>query len=326
MQIDRETRVRAKLALRQAMYYIYDPNVTLIDFGYPETQGKIVPGEVTMRFHVAKKLGGVALESAVEGGFTRPIPPTFAGFETDVPEGVYRLQQWGWGWGRPRRLRRDVRASRGDPLCGGISISDAHHNAYGTLGGIVVDRDTEEPMMLSNWHVLAADWRARPGLSIYQPGRRDGGGRSDTVATLARHAMAKNLDAAVARLTDERDIANDQVDLGPIRGVGRAELGMEVVKSGRTTKITRGQITAIDGLTKINYRGIDRVIHNVVTVEPFNVAEQVSAGGDSGSWWVNSETMEVVALHFAGSNRPERALAIEMPQVLNALNVDLFVS
>ncbi|UCC54123.1 MAG: hypothetical protein JSV68_09145, partial [Anaerolineaceae bacterium] len=99
---------------------------------------------------------------------------------------------------------------------------------------------------------------------------------------------------------------------------------MEVVKSGRRTAITRGLVTAVDGTIKINYRGVDRLIRNVVSIEPRNLG-QVSAGGDSGSIWIQENTMNAVGLHFAGSDRPERALAIDMQPVLDALNVDLVI-
>ena len=52
---------------------------------------------------------------------------------------------------------------------------------------------------------------------------------------------------------------------------------------------------------------------------------QVSAPGDSGSWWLEEGTNKVVGLHFAGANRPEYGLAIRMANVLNALNVDLML-
>jgi endonuclease G len=51
----------------------------------------------------------------------------------------------------------------------------------------------------------------------------------------------------------------------------------------------------------------------------------VSAAGDSGSLWLDESTMRVIGLHFAGSNQPERALALDIQPVLDALNVDLLI-
>lgn len=325
MDIDGMTLARARLALREAvLVYLFDPNVGLIDFGHPEHGGKIAEDELAIRFHVRRKLSGPALEAAVGAGQTRPIPPFIAGFPTDVPEGIYRLQQqWsGWGgWGKPPAV--NSRTARADPLRGGLSISDENHYAAGTLGGLVIDRMTGAEMILSNWHVLVADWGARAGQLIYQPGRLDGGTSLDTVATLTRDAMAVNLDAAVARLNGGRRLVNDQLDLEPVAGIGWAELGMQVVKSGRTSGVTYGRVTAIEGIAKMRYGFLERIIRHVVTIEPRLDFETVSAAGDSGSWWLEQDTRRAIGLHFAGSNAPERGLALDMPAVLDALNVDL---
>lgn len=328
MYIDKMTMAYARQALRQAARdFLFTPNINLIDFGYPEREGKIVAGELSIRLHVDRQLSGLALESAIKTGQTKPIPSTIGGFPTDVPEGHYRPHQWWWGgWWGWQRPKTDPRAQRADPLRGGMSISDERHNGYGTLGGMVIDRDTGQEMIVSNWHVLAADWIARPGQRIFQPGRLDGGLAADTVATLARDAMGASLDAAVATLNGSRPLINDQLDLGPVQGVRRAHLGMEVVKSGRRSGITYGEVTAIEGVAKIRYSGLDRVIRQVITIEPRRAGDEISAPGDSGSCWLDVNTMDAVGLHFAGSNEPERGLALDMLSVLDALNVKMVTS
>lgn len=321
MNVEGMMLARARLALREAVRaYLFDPNVGLIDFGHPEHSGQIAENELAIRFHVRRKLSGPALEAAVGAGQTRPIPPFIAGFPTDVPEGTYRLQQW-FGWGQsPVGNSRMVRAN---PLRGGLSISDEYHYAAGTLGGLVVDRLTGAEMILSNWHVLVVDWGVRAGQCIYQPGRLDGGTSLDTVATLTRDAMAVNLDAAVATLNGSRQWVNDQLELEPVAGVGQAELGMQVVKSGRTSGVTYGRVTAVEGIARMSYGFLERIIRHIVTIEPRSSFEEVSAAGDSGAWWLDQATGQVIGLHFAGSNYPERGLALDMPAVLDALNVDL---
>ena len=321
MPADRMTMARARLALREAAQgWLFDPNVTLVDFGYPIHDGLLAQDELAIRIHVKEKLSGFALEDASETGLTRPIPDHIGEFPTDVPQGTYRPNQW---WSSGRQPRTDPRAARANPLLGGISISDEYHNTYGTLGGKVIDRTTGAEMLLSNWHVLVGDWWPRPHRSIFQPGRLDGGTYGDVVATLARDAMDANLDAAVAVLNGQRPCINYQFEMGPVGGVGDAYLGMEVVKSGRTTHITRGRVAALAGVAKIPYAGLDRIIRNVVTIEPHSPFEDVSAGGDSGSWWLSADSVQAIGLHFAGSNQPERALAIDMRSVLDALNVEI---
>ncbi len=324
MDIDQKTLARARLAMREAVRgWIYDPNVMLIDLGWRERDGQLVEDDLRVRVHVVEKFPkGPALEAAIEERKTRSeIPDTIAGFPVDRPQGAYTLQQrFSSWWSRPATPR----ARRTDPIQGGISISNAYRYGYGTLGGPVEDRETGDRMILSNWHVLAGSWWARPGWPIYQPGWGDGGSRADTVATLTRHAMSSNLDAAVAELTGSRQLINHQFELGPVKGVGWAQLGMEVAKSGRRTDVTYGRVTAIAGTIRINYSGVDRLIRNVVVIEP-RLDPQVSAGGDSGSFWLQESTMHAVGLHFAGSDRPERALALDMQPVLDALNVNLII-
>ena len=186
------------------------------------------------------------------------------------------------------------------------------------------DRDTGKKMILSNWHVLAGGWYSPPGGLILQPGRGDGGSDVDSVATFSRHAMSSGIDAAVAELTGSRQLINKQYDLGPLKGVSKAEANMQVVKSGRRTEITRGLITTVvGGAFKMNYSGVDRLIYHVIKIEPRFPGGEVSAGGDSGSIWCEESTMHAVGLHFAGMDAPEQALAIDMQPVLDALNVDL---
>ena len=323
MNIDQQTLNRARGAAHEAVRrLIYDPNVLMIDIGWPEHGGVLYENELAIRVHVEKKIPqGPALEVATQSGVTRGEIPSFIdGFPVDIPQSPYRLHQW-WsgGWQRPTPLR----ARRTEPIQGGISVANGRIRGYGTLGGVVRDRTSGAPMILSNWHVLVGQWHARPGWPIFQPGQGDGGGDADTVARLSRDAMSVNLDAAVAELTNDRQWINDQLGLGPVKGVGKPQLGMSVTKSGRQSDVTYGRVTGVDGTARLPYSGVYRVINNVMTIEPREVHAQVSAGGDSGSFWLDEETMHVVGLHFAGSDRPERALAINIQPVLDALNVDV---
>lgn len=324
MKIDGQTLARARLAIETAVQkWIYDPNVTLIDFGWPEHNGEIDKQVLAIRVHVKEKfMGRPALQAAIaEGKTSGPIPDTILGFPVNRPVGTYRPQQWLFGpaWQTPVAER----ARHTDPMVGGISISDAYRNIYATLGGLVNDRDTHKDMILSNWHVLVGSWGARVGQPIIQPGMGDGGSDADTVGKLSRHAMSSGLDAAVAELSGSRPLINNQLGLGPVKGVVLAEPGMEVVKSGRRTEITYGLVTGIGGVAPMNYSGVDRTIHNVVTIVPRPGFTVISAAGDSGSFWLEEETMNAVGLHFAGSDEPARALAMDMQPVLDALNVEI---
>ncbi len=316
MNADRRRYARARLALRSvARQHLYNPNmqVTMIDYGIP-IRSSGASDDPTLRFHVQKKRSMIELESIG----AESIPRQIGEFTTDVIQGDFRPHF------KPLSTVTPPATGRHDPLCCGISISDTMFGTAGTLGCLVRDQATGQEMILSNWHVLVVEWFARIGQPICQPGRVDGGGKKDVIATLTRHAMNVNIDAALATLTGARRMLNRQLDLGTLTGVARAELGMHVIKSGRTSGITQALVTGVDGEARIPYRGLMRSIQHVVTLNSIN-GGNVSSGGDSGSCWMEKESNRAIGLHFAGSNNPETGLALDMQQVLDALHVDLVV-
>ena len=116
---------------------------------------------------------------------------------------------------------------------GGISISDEYHNTFGTLGGKVVDRQTGEEMLLSNWHVLVGDWLARPNRNIFQPGSVGWWQLCRYSSTLTREAMAVNLDAAVATLNGRRRLLTTNLSWDRVArcGSGTAWHGSSEIRS-----------------------------------------------------------------------------------------------
>ena len=322
------TRVRRGLA-EAISGWLYDPNVRYIDYGFREKESELrMDEEPRIRVHVVEKIpAGPALEAAAARGVTGgEIPRQFAGIPVDCPPGAYRLHpSTGIGPAVATRATANTRTGRVQPLRGGISVSDARRPIAGTLGGPVVDRATGQTMILSNWHVLSGVY-GYPGEPIFQPGRFDGGTQADQVATLDRNSMASNLDAAVATLGDERLVVNAPWDLEPVTGLATAQLGMAVTKSGRTSGVTRGVITGVEGTQRTYYDGAGyRVIRNVISITPGDA--ELSLPGDSGAWWIDAATNNVVGLHFAGNQpgQPEEALAIDIAPVLDALGVDLYV-
>ena len=197
--------------------------------------------------------------------------------------------------------------ARARPLRPGMSVAHVAVTA-GTIGGFVVAGDDEPLQVLSNNHVLADSDRAAPGDVVVQPGPADGGSApADRIGTLERVApLLRNgpnvVDAATAVLDDgvEADLA---YPAGPLTGIARADVGPRVEKVGRTTGLTRGQVTAIelDGLTVQYPVGVVRFDDQVeVTGDgpgPF------SAGGDSGSVVYDPVSSDAVGLLFAGSER-----------------------
>jgi hypothetical protein len=304
---------------RAAALYLHNPRITLIDLGWKVRDGKLT-NELTVRFHVRNKPQGPTYEAfAVQ--HPELVLPSEAdlGFPVDYIEATYDSQLWSPLASTPTMERDQVC----DPLQGGISISNEWEYGYGTLGGLVKDRFTGDEMILSAWHVLAYSAFTRPGLRIFQPGLGDGGTSNNTVARFTRHAMSQGIDAAVAKLEGDRSTLNEEYEIGSVKGAIEPMMDMRLVKSGRASQVTQGIISGIEGEQPIWYGGFERKIRHIVHIMQTPEAGEVSRGGDSGSWWLDFATHKAAALHIAGNDDPEYALAISMPRVLDALQVEI---
>ncbi|HHY05056.1 MAG TPA: hypothetical protein GX534_07720 [Thermoanaerobacterales bacterium] len=105
------------------------------------------------------------------------------------------------------------------------------------------------------------------------------------------------IDAALAKPVKPEYISPDIMGLGSVKGQANPNLGMKLLKSGRTTGITSSSVTALDAVLKV-LLGPD---------EEATFYEQIMAGpmarpGDSGSLVVD-ENMNAVGLLFAGSDK-----------------------
>ena len=195
----------------------------------------------------------------------------------------------------------------------------------GSIGARVVDA-TGNVYILSNNHVLANSNAASIGDAIYQPGPYDGGTAADQIATLFAFkpidfsGAANSFDAAIARSnTSDLGFASPADDgygapaaqiYGDANGDGafddvNALLGLPVQKYGRTTKLTHGQITGINGTVTVCYEVLyifcikSATYTNQLIVD----AAGFSGGGDSGSLIVADDgTLRPVGLLFAGSS------------------------
>jgi hypothetical protein len=195
----------------------------------------------------------------------------------------------------------------------------------GTIGARVTDGTNV--FVLSNNHVLAASNDAHVGDPELQPGPYDGGSDpGDRIGTLyAFRALDFNggnntIDAAIA-ITDALSVANSTP---PDDGYGQPSttifgdanndgtiddktqlLGLNVQKYGRTTKLTHGTITGINGIVDVCYE-----VYIIFCLKSAHYVDQLiitpgtfSGGGDSGSLIVADDgSLRPVALLFAGSN------------------------
>lgn len=122
------------------------------------------------------------------------------------------------------------------------------------------------------------------------------------------------VDCAVARPTRPDVITDEVVGIGRIAGVEKARPGMRVVKSGRTTGITRGVVTAMGATMEVKLDD-----NNAAYFSDQVICDMKSQGGDSGSLVLN-ESNKAVGLLFAGSDKV--TVFNNIQTVLDKLNVE----
>ncbi|NKQ37005.1 MAG: hypothetical protein HF973_15505 [Chloroflexi bacterium] len=293
--------------------------VTAVDLGYKWSKGEMT-GQLAIRVHLAHKK---PLEELSESDL---FPREVDGVPVDVIEATYGLQAASeTDWGEAQlEAAIDGRNRRFDPIPLGVSIGSPRVTA-GTLGAKVYDANTQEEMILSNWHVMVGSLQAQPGDPVWQPGRLDGGRAADVIATISRSVLGP-FDAAVCKVTGDRPIQNQTLEGRAIEGATKPRLGMRVWKSGRTTGLTEGFIDGIMMTVPLNYNAAGvRQLQRVMRIVPRPGAGpiEVSLGGDSGSIWVDEASGLAVGLHFAGEvgDAPEHALANDIVAVTEHLNV-----
>jgi hypothetical protein len=188
--------------------------------------------------------------------------------------------------------------------------------------------------VLSNNHVLANSNAGRYGDCIVQPGPADGGRcPADQIAILERFVPinfsggVNYVDCATAWAWPDR-VRRELIYIsGGVRRFFRIGssptapvVGMLVGKSGRTTQLTTGRITAVGVSVNVNYNG--RVAHFRDQISIQGLSGLFSAGGDSGSSiWTWTPERRPVALLFAGGGSV--TFANRMDRVMSAVDVVL---
>ena len=180
---------------------------------------------------------------------------------------------------------------------------------------------------LSNNHVYANQNEASIGDAVIQPGTFDGGSSpADDIGTLSDFEpivfkrKAKNeIDAAIA-LSSTGDLGTATPSNGygtPNSAIVGAVLGQQVQKFGRTTELTKGEITGVNATVNVGYgSGKTAKFVKQIIIEPGGF----SAGGDSGSLIVTDDgNRNPVGLLFAGSSTLTVANRIDL--VLDRFNV-----
>lgn len=285
--------------------------VHYVDVGYKFKDGNPRDDILSIRAHVLEKKRLDELDPS------QVIPPRIEEILTDViqsnpetplfsEEAANNLKETATNW--------LVSNQPFNPLVGGIAVWNPRYAFPGTLGMIVFDAKTSEPLGLSNHHVFVRD-QGKQGDPIKQGNKNAYPPEPNAVVgTLIR--SDKGLDCAVCTFNNTRKISNEirGYSKKPM-GVRRPLLGMHVTKSGIASGVTYG---IIDG---VGLRGFT-VIPDPARPSPNG---EISMGGDSGSVWLDVADFKAVGLHFAGEGDPnpkaERAWAKQMVKVAKALDI-----
>ncbi len=259
----------------------------------------------------------VYLESEMHG--TR-VPASIEGVEVvKVVSGKIRMLRGGGSstTGHTARYPRPIPMG----VSGGNSKDyAAPYCCSGTLGGLLRDGGGTQ-YILSNKHVFAGDQDAsvndpdvaEVGQAINQPGLIDVNCQdipADYVANLTEWCEDNlNIDCAIAEVIPGTvDPTGTIYEIGPISGTTMdAYVGLAVKKSGRTSGLTRGTVSAINGAFNV---GGSTECGGEATTEYFTGQIVISGrkfllGGDSGSLLVEdvATNPHAVGLLFAGSTQ-----------------------
>jgi hypothetical protein len=230
----------------------------------------------------------------------------------------------------------------------------------GTLGALVEDENKRQ-YLLSNNHVLARSDHAGVGDTIVQPGLIDNNctplsnESTSSVAPVAQltgwlplTSRLTNADAAIAQVTTGNvDPSGNILELGGRQadgtlaaappGIsstgGRGEaawLNLKVAKSGRTTGLTCGGLSAVDLDVTVDYF-LDCAETRPYLTKTFThqlglSGNQFSDAGDSGALVVDAANAEPVGLYFAGgtdTSGVSQGVANPAPSVLAELGAQV---
>lgn len=260
------------------------------------------------------------------------IPDSLDGVPVEVEEtgeffALHHRPDHGAGVGGSTKVDPTSEFPRPVPI--GVSTGNEGECSAGTIGARVKDA-AGNVYALSNNHVYALENAAPIGSGVLQPGRFDTNCNidpNDVIGTLfdfepiVFSTSANNtIDAAIA-LSDTARLGNTTPSNGygtPKSAIGSAFVGQSVQKYGRTTSLTKGQVTGILATVLVGYSSGTALFVNQIVVgsrKPFIKA------GDSGSLLATDPGKNPVGLLFAGNASGTTAIANPIGAVLARFNV-----
>ena len=250
--------------------------------------GRVIPGEKVIRIYVTNKMPAEALAAG------QTIPKEIEGIPVDVvaAEGEFVAQPY---------------TERERPVRGGWSCGNEKSQATGTIGCIVSDGRWEGPF--SNNHVLARcsnieGHKASLYEGILQPGALDGGAfPNDIIAFLTKWTDLSiqginRVDRAMGLFTRNTPFRASIQDIGLVRGLRVAEVGLKVAKTGRSSGYLEGEVFDTEAFLQVSY---GQIIGKALDFEhQVLIRPSISIPGDSGSLVLDRDR-KAIGLLFAGS-------------------------
>ena len=306
--------IKEKEAIEASLFKL--KGVTGVDVGYKYVDGKRTD-EIAIRVHVKKKKANVSEKEKV--------PAKINGIETDVIEMEIHPQVIAL---KLEEISLFADTTTYSTVKGGISIGPERaiggYVYTGTLGCIAKDNGSNNPVLLSNFHVMCVDNSWSVGDYMCQPSRVDSGSPgTDRVGSLSRAVLSSHVDGAISTLSG-RPSDCSIVDIGDVKGTASATLNAPVRKRGRTTLYTEGFVDAINATINVNYGstlGV-KTLTNQIGIRPnTGTNPKFSQKGDSGSVVVDEDD-KIIGLLFAG-NDDGYTYINPINYVLNELNISI---
>lgn len=291
-------------------------NIHASGAGIRVRNGVAVPDEFVIKVYVFDKS---------DPGLAAPLNTSFNGVEIDIEALPVQLALHAFP-----TLSAPANQTRHRPIVAGTSIAPLNEAYVGTLG-LFLNRlgpGNEQIYALSNNHVLAKLNRLKIGTQIVQPGAETmPTTHTDVFCTLSDYISLEFpspafmtpinfFDAAIAVVGDI-----DLISKGKILGIQNytpkilaAVPGMHVIKSGRTTGISRGVVTAtqLNGV-QVNYgtpsAPLITTFNDTITIIGLD-GQPFSAPGDSGAAIIDEASGQPIALLFAGDGHTTTACDI----------------
>ena len=291
-----------KKALRK---YGRRKDVVGVDVGWRHTKGEFDEDQLCVRIHVREKFDLDLLNKRER------IPDEIDGVPTDVIEAPWLPSQGGSFQFNPERVKPQTTVQPG--LSVGVKGGDS-----GTLGMLAVDSTTGASCWVVSDHVLHPHGDGGDGL-LLQPGPSDA---FPDARFLIGRASRRHRALGVA-LADAESIRPVDATLfagpGPIVGTRSPRIGETLTKGGRTTDVTQGVVHGIGWFFQTSAG------FTLVTVGG-GVAEEISAGGDSGAIWCDDDMVGVGMQNWGepdGMPDTEWALATDLSAAAAGLGFSL---